>query len=370
MTKFPMTKFPLFSLAVHFVLMAAVQRPIAATITHATHFSKYMGNKPWGFNIYLPPGYNANPQKRYPVIYFLHGGGGDENQLTYYVNSFVDPYITQKKVPECIVVFPSCGTESFFLDNGIIVDNQGFNPDSYFIKEFLPHIDSTYRTIKDRKSRAITGMSMGGYGTYHFAFKYPELFSAAGPFSGGGPYVKSQPRFTNYSDVDDPHVLVSKNAAQLSGRTRLYISVGANELGLTPYNKEMADSCKKYNIAYVFNVVPNVGHDMNAQMQVNGVAAVQYITQGFTSSVGIPAASGIAHRNVATISLQGNTLHVGSPRPQAMVIDLFTPAGRMAGSFRTSGKNAKLDLANFVQGTYWVRLRCSSGMMEKRIFLN
>jgi uncharacterized protein (TIGR02145 family) len=281
----------LVSLALLFMLMPAVQQPVhaktAATIIHGTHFSKYMGNKQQGFNIYLPPSYNTAPTTRYPVIYFLHGGGGDENQLTYYVNSFVDPYITQKKVPECIVAFPSCGPQEFFLDAGIIYNNQTINPDSYFIKEFIPHIDSTYRTINDRKSRAVTGMSMGGYGSWHFAFKYPELFCASGPFSAGGPYFNSHPVFTGYSPADDPHVLVVKNSAALRAGMRVYISVGAVDFGLVPYNKELADSCRNHHIPFVYTIVPNVGHDMNAEMQVDGVAAVQYITNAF-SSVPVP----------------------------------------------------------------------------------
>src|SRR3989338_11608408 len=156
----------LVSWAFLFSLLPVTQLPIhaksaaPANLVRTTHFSKYMGNKQWKFNIYLPPSYAAGTQ-RYPVIYFLHGGGGDENQLTYYVTSFVHPYIEQGKVPETIVVFPSAGTVSCFLDSGIIYPDQRFNPDSYIIKELIPHVDSLYRTIKDRKSRAVSGMSMG-----------------------------------------------------------------------------------------------------------------------------------------------------------------------------------------------------------------
>jgi endo-1,4-beta-xylanase len=266
--------------------MPAVQRPIAATIIHATHFSKYMGNKQWGFNIYLPPSYNTSTTTRYPVIYSLHGAGGDENAMTGYVNSFVDPYITQKKVPECIVVFPNGGPNAFFLDSGIVTNNQNINPDSYIIKELIPHIDSTYRTLSDRKSRAISGMSMGGYGTWHFAFKYPQLFCAAGVFSAGGPYVNSVPMFSGYSPADDPHKLVVTNAAALRTGMRVYASVGALDFGLVPYNNSLSDSCKIYKIPYVFTVVPNVGHDLNGEMNTDGLDAVKYITNAF---LGVPA---------------------------------------------------------------------------------
>jgi len=276
----------LLLLALFLIFLVPIHATIAATIIHASHFSKYMGNKTWWYNIYLPPSYNTSATTRYPVIYSLHGAGGDENSMTDYVNSFVDPYITQKKVPECIVVLPNGGPQAFFLDVGVVTNNQDVNPDSYITKELIPHIDSTYRTINDRKSRAISGMSMGGYGTWHFAFKYPQLFCAAGVFSAGGPYVNSVPIFTGYSPADDPHKLVVTNAAALSAGMRVYASVGGVDFGLVPYNNSLSDSCKVYKIPYVFTVVPNVGHDLNGEMQQDGVAAVQYITNAF---LGVPA---------------------------------------------------------------------------------
>jgi uncharacterized protein (TIGR02145 family) len=297
-----MRKSSIVSLAILFMLMPAVQRPIAATIIHASHFSKYMGNKTWWYNIYLPPSYTTSTTTRYPVIYSLHGAGGDENSMTDYINSFVDPYITQKKVPECIVVLPNGGPQAFFLDSGIVTNNQNYNPDSYIIKELIPHIDSTYRTINDRKSRAISGMSMGGYGTWHFAFKYPQLFSAAGVFSAGGPYVNSVPIFTGYSPADDPHKLVVTNAAALSAGMRVYASVGGVDFGLVTYNSSLSDSCKVYKIPYVFTVVPNVGHDLNGEMQQDGLAAVQYITNAFLGVPAYPSPDSLKPRYPMTIS--------------------------------------------------------------------
>ncbi|MDB5051287.1 MAG: xynZ 1, partial [Fibrobacteres bacterium] len=172
---------------------AALQRvhAQAPNLIHTSSYSKYMGNMQWKFDIYLPPGYSTTPLKRYPVIYFLHGAGADENQFTYYATTFVHSYIQQKKVPEVIVVFPSGGGQTWFLDAGVFA-SYSMNPDSYIIKELIPHIDSTYRTIADRGSRVISGMSMGGYGAWHFAFKYPELFCYGGVFAGGGPYVANQ----------------------------------------------------------------------------------------------------------------------------------------------------------------------------------
>jgi enterochelin esterase-like enzyme len=328
-----------------------------------------MGNKQWWFNVYLPPSYSTSPTMRYPVIYSLHGAGANENQFTSYATTFIHSYIQQKKVPEVIVVFPSGGGNTWFLDSGIFA-SYPMNPDSYITKELIPHIDSTYRTIANRTARVISGMSMGGYGAWHFAFKYPQLFCYAGPYAAGGPYGASGLVY-NYSPVEDPHKLAVSNAAVLSAQMKVYVCVGGND-GLTGFNQELVNICKAQKIPYVYTVVPNIGHDFNGLMVNNGLQSVQYVTQGFAPvSVAGPGASAVAQSNAATISLQGRTLRIDAPHALPMTIELFSISGKLIGAYRTFGERiAKLDLSHFVRGAYCVRLQSSSGIMEKKIFLN
>lgn len=340
----------------------------APTLIHTSSFSKYMGNKQWWFNIYLPPSYSSSPTKRYPVIYFLHGASADENQFTYYATTFVHSYIQQNKVPEVIVVFPSGGGSTWFLDSGIFA-SYSQNPDSYIIKELIPHIDSTYRTIANRTSRVISGMSMGGYGAWHFAFKYPQLFCYGGPFAAGGPYGANG-IVQNYSPAEDPHKLAVSNAAILSAQMKVYVCVGGSD-GLASFNQDLVNICKAQNIPNVYTVVPNIGHDFNGLMVNNGLQAVQYVTQGLAPVSVDPRASTAARSDASTISLQGKTLRIGVPHALPLTIELFSLSGRMVGSYRTCGeRTAKLDLSHFVRGAYCVRLQSTSGTMEKKIFLN
>lgn len=364
------SKKSLVALLVFFAVFAsgAFQRvhAQAANLIHASSFSKYMGNKQWEFAIYLPPSYSTSPTKRYPVIYSLHGMSADENQFTYYATTFVHSYILQNKVPEVIVVFPNGGGTTFFMDSGVF-QSQSQNADSYITKELIPHIDSTYRTIADRKSRAISGMSMGGFGTFHLAFKYPQLFCSAGPFSAGGPYIGNT-LITNYSAAEDPHKLAVSNDSLLKKEMRVYISVGGTD-GLMPYSQDLANICKAQNIPYVFNVVPNVGHDFNGELLQDGLQSTQYITEGFNPvSIEVPVSTGPSNRNENSIMLVGNTLHVGSVQP--VLIELFSISGKLIGAYRTSERIAKLDLSHFTRGTYCVRLQSTSGTIEKKIFLN
>jgi hypothetical protein len=259
--------------------------------------------------------------------------------------------------------------DPFYLDKGIILPDLQVNPDSYIIKELIPHIDSTYRTLNEKKSRAITGASEGGYGTFHFAFKYPQLFAAAGPFCSGGPYANGALMVDNYSPAEDPHKLAVTNAAILSTTMRVHISVGSAD-GLLPYSQEMANICKANNIPYEMVTVPNAGHDLNQLMTGDGLKSVQYITQGF-KPVSVKVAPQFSSRAIskAMIALQGSTLNITISNPQVTTIELITFTGHIAETYTTSAKSINLDFLKYAQGSYCVRVRTASGNFEKQIAL-
>jgi S-formylglutathione hydrolase FrmB len=128
--------------------------------------------------IYLPAGYDAgaatSPPKRYPVLYFLHGLGDNEQTL---FNSggwtLLDDLGNQHKMGDFLIVAPE-GRRSFYINSA----DGSVSYSDFFLQEFLPHIEREYRIRPGRAGRAISGISMGGYGAIRFAFAHPELFSA------------------------------------------------------------------------------------------------------------------------------------------------------------------------------------------------
>src|ERR1700734_2496696 len=128
--------------------------------------------------VYLPSGYDAgasrNPPQRYPVLYFLHGLGDNEQTL---FNSggwtLLDDLRNQHKLGDFLIVAPE-GRRSFYINSA----DSSVRYSDFFLQEFLPHIESKYRIRPGRAGRAISGISMGGYGALRFAFAHPELFSA------------------------------------------------------------------------------------------------------------------------------------------------------------------------------------------------
>ena len=128
--------------------------------------------------VYLPASYdtaaNKRPVQRYPVLYFLHGLGDNEQTL---FNSggwtLLDDLHQQHKIGEFLIVAPE-GGRTFYINSA---DGRVRYSD-FFFQEFIPLIETKYRVIGDRGHRGITGISMGGYGALRFAFSLPEMFSS------------------------------------------------------------------------------------------------------------------------------------------------------------------------------------------------
>ncbi len=128
--------------------------------------------------VYLPSGYEAgaaeHPPRRYPVLYFLHGLGDNEQTL---FNSggwtLLDDLRNQRKMGDFLIVAPE-GRRSFYINSA----DGSVRYNDFFLREFMPHIEGKYRIRSGRGGRAISGISMGGYGALRFAFAHPELFSA------------------------------------------------------------------------------------------------------------------------------------------------------------------------------------------------
>jgi len=133
------------------------------------------------YSVYLPADYDRS-NRIYPVLYLLHGYSDDHTGWTQFgeAHLIADKVINSGEAAPMIIVMPDGGV-SWYINNY----NGSVKWEDFFVKEFIAHIDATYRTRPDKNYRAIAGLSMGGYGTLIMATKHPELFSAAAPLSAG-----------------------------------------------------------------------------------------------------------------------------------------------------------------------------------------
>ena len=140
--------------------------------------SKILGN-PVKYSIYLPAGYETS-QRRYPVLFLLHGYTDNETGWTQFgeVNRIADREMMDHGVTPMIIAMPDAG-----LDWYVNSFDGKTRYEDFFVEEFIPFIESNYQARGTKEFRAIAGLSMGGHGTLIYAFKYPHLFAAAAPLS-------------------------------------------------------------------------------------------------------------------------------------------------------------------------------------------
>ena len=181
--------------------------------------------------VMLPPDYDSptagRSPRRYPVLYFLHGLG--DNEQTLFKGGgwgVIEDLRQEKKISDFLIVAPE-GKSSFYINSA---DGRVRYSD-FFIREFVPFIESHYSIRRERSARAITGLSMGGYGALRFALAHPELFSSvsaqsaalipeptrrtATPLTGSLAAVFGNPVDLHHWDQNSPFVLAKQNRAAI-----------------------------------------------------------------------------------------------------------------------------------------------------------
>jgi enterochelin esterase-like enzyme len=145
------------------------------------------------YSIYLPQNYEAGNRK-YPVLYLLHGYTDNETGWTQYgeVSSIADKAISSGDATPMIIAMPDGGVTWYINESS---GKERF--EDFFVQEFIPYIDSVYRTRNTKQFRAVAGLSMGGFGTLIYSLKHPELFSAAAPLSAA---VWTDEQFIDFAD--------------------------------------------------------------------------------------------------------------------------------------------------------------------------
>ena len=134
---------------------------------------------PVTYCVVLPPGYDSDKARKYPVLYFFHGLG-DNEQMFVHGGAFnlVQDLWERKEIGEFLIVTPEAGA-TFYINS----HSARARYEDFLLEELLPAIEARYRTAAGRANRGVGGVSMGGYGALHLAFRHPQLFSAVSAHS-------------------------------------------------------------------------------------------------------------------------------------------------------------------------------------------
>jgi enterochelin esterase-like enzyme len=220
-----------------------------------TTYKDVMGNDK-RMHVYLPPGYQRS-EKTYPVLYLNHGGGDDDSRWSAtdknggHVQVILDNLIASSLAKPMIVVMPNTrGLASFKPPKPGETDACARE----YLERILPHVESTYRTRPDRSSRAIAGLSMGGFVVLNTGIPNLDKFSELYVYSSG--YIEDENRTAMKESFDS---LLSDPEANKKFNVPLYFAAGEADIALNNSFKTMAI----FNAAGVrtFSVLSDGGHD-------------------------------------------------------------------------------------------------------------
>ena len=250
--------------ALELAYLTRMRLPMVAS----SYKSEVYGGKVVPFFIYLPPSYETDPERRFPVVYFLHGGTGGPS-VGIWLSRVIDGAIKAGESPEMIIVSPQGRILGMWADSA---KNPGRRSASSVVKDLIPHIDATYRTIAKREGRAIEGKSMGGFGAAHMGFKYPEIFGAVSMFSSAmhrPEFLKSERTHIfnstfdgdiEYALAESPWTLPKTNLDRIKGRTQVRLYVGTKDGKVFKKNQDYHKMLEELGIEHEYQVVQRAGH--------------------------------------------------------------------------------------------------------------
>ena len=224
--------------------------------------------------VYTPPDYDASPSRRYPVLYLQHGSGEDETGWTEqgHAHFILDNLIAEKKAVPMVIVMdkgyagragqaPPSAAPPTVVNGTIRVGGRPGGMNAFgdvVIKDLVPFVDRTFRTIADREHRAMAGLSMGGNQACQIALGNLDTFAWLGMFSGTGIGLSTQP-----FDPKTAFGGVFADAESFNRRVHLvWIGLGTAEPNPFPGSiKAFKESLDKGGIRYVSFESPGTAHE-------------------------------------------------------------------------------------------------------------
>ncbi|PHS15416.1 MAG: 1,4-beta-xylanase [Blastopirellula sp.] len=254
---------------------------------HKTFVSPSMEHEV-GYCIYLPPQYNKTKSsgKRFPVVYYLHGGRPGSETKSVKLVPHIHKAMASKKVAPAIYVFVNGGKMSHY--NHPESNSQG---EDVFVKELIPHVDATYRTIANRTARGVEGFSQGGRGTARIMFRHPDLFISAAPGGGGH---EAEKRISEEDGYESPNLRFAPgyntwDTARVYAKSpnpKLNILVYVGSKGFNYENNlQWMEHLKSLDIPHDHIIIDDAPHSATIIYGKNGLDIMQFHAKNFADAV-------------------------------------------------------------------------------------
>jgi S-formylglutathione hydrolase FrmB len=229
--------------------------------------------RPVRYCAFLPASFDQDKARQYPVLYYLHGLGDNEQSLLNMGGwDLIEDLRRQGRIGDFIVLAPN-GGHTFFLNSA----DGKLRYEDFLTKEFMPLMEKKYRVNGARATRGITGVSMGGFGALHLAFKYPQQFAAVSAqmpaliaeippnFTEGGPGspgsmmgdVFGSPFNRAYFERNNVFYYAKTDPASELKRMKIYFDVGNNDdYGFEQGGQKLHQLLDSRGVANEFHVYP------------------------------------------------------------------------------------------------------------------
>jgi endo-1,4-beta-xylanase len=265
--------------------------PVQGPNLHYKTFDSRAAGTRVSYLLYLPPEYETAQERRFPVVYWLHGIGGSQQGVPQMAERLTTA-IAAGKAPAMIFVYVNGMIRSSYVDSA-----DGKTPvETVSIKELIPHIDATYRTIGTRAGRMIEGFSMGGSGAAKWGFKFPELFGSISIIDGAlhpldesaGERVAGSINTVYGGNLEfyrasHPVTLAEKNAAKVKGRTT--IRIVTRTTGLAGANEKYSELLHRLGLEHEFHKIPDAPHSPNPLYDGLGERNWPFYAKAFKSAL-------------------------------------------------------------------------------------
>ena len=225
------------------------------------------------YSVYLPKDFDKNSDKKYNVLYLLHGGGCANTDWAQFggLKEKADSLIASGEVDEMVIVCPEGNKNNMIWFNAPL-----WKYEAFFFIEFMPYIEKTYRIRAEKRFRGIAGLSMGGYGTLNYALKYSEKFSACVAFSAAifspesvmqtneqgwervmkplfGPYKEGDARLTAHYKNNNAFDITTSKGKEAYNQLRIMLDCGDDDF-LTDDNCRLHIHLNKLGIKHEFRM--------------------------------------------------------------------------------------------------------------------
>ncbi len=249
-----------------------INSEIRGTVYKSLEVYSNILNDKLNYSVYLPPFYHTSADS-FPVLYLLHGFKGDETSWIdrSKIHKIIDSLITRGEIPPVIVVMPGA-KNSYYINDYL----HQFPYEDIFINEFIPFIDSTYKTLPYPGCRIIAGLSMGGFGAVIHSIKHTDLFGACIALSAAvrtdemtvnmkpeeygskfshiyGSNLEGNERITEHWANNSPFYLINDSLADRLRSIDWYFDCGMYDFLITG-NEILHQIFLKYNIPHEYHI--------------------------------------------------------------------------------------------------------------------